>query len=272
MSNLTKYQQQEEDIKVLRTMAAIALRSEKYKDFNESTILNIFMTARALGVNPMHALNGGFNIINGKINMSAHFMSALARRAGHSLKIIENTEAKCVIIGKRKDNEDSLKYEMTWEEAQRAGLTGKQTWKNNPKQMLYCACLRNVFRMLFSDIAIPYDADEMNVEDDVTSLEGSELTEAVPNHICIASEEKNDCRANKEPSEGFEDLQPIDRLRKCLEDEEISSERLEEWIDLRSSLKNMAPEKTMELCLKVLPSFKNSYLSWLESERQPLEV
>lgn len=57
MNSITKYEQQSKDLDTLRAMAAVAIRSGKYtSDYNESTVLNIFMTARALGVDPMLAL------------------------------------------------------------------------------------------------------------------------------------------------------------------------------------------------------------------------
>lgn len=166
MSNLVKSESYQEDYKIMKDMASTAVKSGKYNlgDYNEATILNIFMTAKALKVDPMLALNGGFNIIKGKINMGAHFMAGLIRREGHSIQVLELSATKCVLLAKRKDNNDSLKYEMTIEEAHNAKLTGKDNWKNNPKQMLYCSAVRNVARILFSDIVgVSYDEDEMHV-------------------------------------------------------------------------------------------------------------
>ena len=261
MSNITKYEQQHKDLETLKAMARVAFHSGKYNanDYNEATILNIFMTARALGVDPMLALNGGFNIIKGKINMGAHFMSALARRKGHSIKVVEMTHEKCIIIAKRKDNEDSLKYEMTMEEAVRAGLANKDNWRNNPKQMLYCACVRNVFRILFSDIAIPYDADEMNVEEALKQPEDIGVMEIQAEAVQIEP------KAKEVASEAFPDKEPLDELRRHLDLDEIPSARLEEWIDLRSRTKNQPPEMIIQTCLDpaVISQFKKSFKTWI---------
>lgn len=164
MTNLVKHQGFDQDYKILKAMAGTAVQSGKYgHEYNEATVLNIFMTAKALNVDPMLALNGGFNIIKGKINMGAHFMAGLIRRQGHSIQVLELSATKCIILAKRNDNNDSLKYEMTIEEAHCAKLTGKDNWKSNPKQMLYCAAVRNVARILFSDIVgVAYDEDEMH--------------------------------------------------------------------------------------------------------------
>lgn len=270
MSNVTKYEQQHKDLETLRAMAAVAVRSGKYNatDYNEATILNIFMTARALGVDPMLALNGGFNIIKGKINMGAHFMSALARRAGHSIKVVEMTAEKCVIIAKRKDNEDSIKYEMTMDEARAAGLTGKDNWRNNPKQMLYCGAIRNVFRILFSDIAIPYDADEMNVEDVLHQPDDVGVMDAPIMTVQAATGEIIDSRPNKEAPEGS-----YESLREQLELEGIDPQRLEEWVKLRCQAKGEKPEVIIKACLapEILPKFKSSYAKWLTAAQQQPE-
>lgn len=274
MSNITKYEHQQKDLEILKSMAAIALRSEKYEGYNEATILNVFLTARALGVDPMLALNGGFNIIKGKINMGAHFMVALARRAGHSLKVVEMTDQKCVIIAKRKDNDDSLKYDMTIAEAERAGLTGKQNWRTNPKQMLYCACVRNIFRILFCDIAIPYDADEMNVDDSFQPTEDIGLLNIDPISIQAKIEAKVDSRANEGHLESNDEFTPFDQLKQHLESDGIPATRLEEWIKIRCQMKDEKPENIVMSCLgkEILPKFKTSFAKWLNTESQAVAV
>lgn len=271
MSNITKFEYQKKDLDLLKSMAVIAIQSGKYEGYNEATVLNIFLTARALGVDPMLALNGGFNIIKGKINMGAHFMVALARRAGHSMKVIEMTDQKCIIIAKRKDNDDSLKYEMTMDEAANAGLTGKQNWKTNPKQMLYCACVRNVFRILFCDIAIPYDADEMNVEDKLEQPEDVGIMEMPKEAITIDSKplsHQNDVDVAKSH------LNPLDELKTHLEAEDIPTDKLEEWIKLRCHTKNQPPEVIINTCLEkeVINTFKKSFKKWIGQFDLPQEA
>lgn len=256
MSNITKFEQQHKDLETLKAMAAVAVQSGKYSaDYNHSTVLNIFMTARALGVDPMLALNGGFNIIKGKISMGAHFMVALARRAGHSIKVIEMTAQKCTIIAKRRDNEDSLKYEMPWEEAVQAGLTNKDNWQKNPKQMLYCACVRNIFRMLFSDIAIPYDADEMGSasQDDQTPLEDAVIVEST----VITPEEKQTVVGHEKSSEELYCC-----LANRLVEKGIDVIRLNEWVVKRSDSTGKKVELIIEDCLSRFDMFSQAFQKW----------
>lgn len=263
MSNITKFEQQHKDLETLRAMAAVAVQSGKYNsDYNHATVLNIFMTARALDVDPMLALNGGFNIIKGKINMGAHFMVALARRQGHSIKVVEMTAQKCVIIAKRKDNEDSLKYEMDWEEATQAGLTGKDNWLKNPKQMLYCACVRNVFRMLFCDIAIPYDADEMGADIQIDAQTGLEDSIVVQTPSDSVLENKSIKEPLKPIPEGLENLQ------RRLSEVAVSSSLLEEWLQLRSMSISKPIEEVIQSCLEKFDGFKVAYVRFTKS-REP---
>lgn len=264
MVNITKFEQQHKDLETLRAMAAVAVQSGKYNsDYNHATVLNIFMTARALDVDPMLALNGGFNIIKGKINMGAHFMVALARRQGHSIKVVEMTAQKCVIIAKRKDNEDSLKYEMDWEEATQAGLTGKDNWLKNPKQMLYCACVRNVFRMLFCDIAIPYDADEMSLDSQIDVQSG--LEDAIV--VQTASESVLENKSIKEPLKQVPDEFRED-LERRLKEKGIDCSLLDEWLQLRSMSISKSVDEVVKGCLDKFDGFKVAFERFTKS-REP---
>ena len=249
MSNVIKYEEQKQELQTLKTMAAIAVNSGKYgQDYNEATVLNIFYTAKSLGVDPMVALNGGFNIIKGKINMSAHFMTALVRRKGHSIKVIEMTERKCVIIGQRKDNGDSLKYEYTWEEAAKAGFTNKPTWQTIPKQMLFCACVRNVFRILFSDIGIAYDQDEMNVDVGI-DLEEPVIAIAKPPEFLEETQE-----ATQEKT-----TNPYETLKDKLKQDEISLDYFDSYLKHVSEKQSKTIEEVSESALRLLKNFKTAY-------------
>jgi len=100
----------------------------------------------------MKAINGSFYVVNGKISMSTALMSDRIRKEGHSIKIPEWTDQKCVIIGVRKDNGDSVKFEFSMEDATKAGLTNSPTWKKYPKHMLYNRAMSTLARVLFPDV------------------------------------------------------------------------------------------------------------------------
>lgn len=113
----------------------------------------VLMAAKAMSMDPFEALNGGLVPVNGKIEMSARSMSAKIRRAGHSLKFDpNNNHEKCTITGTRNDNGDTCTITFTIEDAKRAGLAGKDNWKNYPADMLFSRALSRLARQLFSDV------------------------------------------------------------------------------------------------------------------------
>lgn len=152
MTNIIKIEQEKKQIDHLRALARIAAESKQYASATEAQLFNLMLSAKDLGISPMKAINGGFYIVNGKVCMSTALMADRIRRYGHSIKIVEMSKDKCTIIAIRKDNNDSLKLEYTWEDATLAGLTGSLTWKKYPKNMLYNRCMSQVARILFPDV------------------------------------------------------------------------------------------------------------------------
>lgn len=152
MSNIVKKEQQVTKLEELRALGQVLVKSGKYKGWAVEDFINVGMMADDLGISRMKAYNGGFYPVNGKISMSTGLMVDMIRSKGHSIKIIEMTDEKCVIIGQRKDNGDSCKCEFNKKDAERAGLLGSQTWQKWPKPMYYNRCMSMLARVLFSDI------------------------------------------------------------------------------------------------------------------------
>lgn len=152
MSNIITNEDNKIDIKNFKELAEIAMKSGNYPNMGMNTMLNIMLSARDLGIAPYKALNGGFYVVNGKISMSTALMTDRIRKAGHSVKITEWSSKKCVMIGIRKDNQDSVKIEFTMEDAQMAGLTNSAVWKKYPKVMLYNRAMAMMARVLFPDV------------------------------------------------------------------------------------------------------------------------
>lgn len=192
MSNIVKFQEQKQELDYFRTLAAVASKGGT-SNMPVETLMNIMLTARDLGISPMKAINGGFYVVNGKISMSTALMADRIRKEGHSIKIPEWTSQKCVILGVRKDNGDSIKFEYTMEDAQAAGLTGSPTWKKFPKQMLYNRAMSTIARTLFSDVVgNAYSEDEkwdiMNVPAEKRPVQDPDEEMNVSSSSCIEAE------------------------------------------------------------------------------------
>jgi hypothetical protein len=182
MSNIVSFQEQKQELEYFKTLAAIMQKTGQYKDLSTETMLNIMLTAKDLGISPAKAINGGFYVVNGKIGMSTALMADRIRKAGNSIKIVEWTEEKCVIIAQRKDNGDSVKLEFNMKDAERAGLTRSSMYQKWPKPMLYNRCMSLIARVLFSDVVgNAYSEDEkydiMNVPPEKRPVEDPDFIE-----------------------------------------------------------------------------------------------
>ncbi|MDP4120531.1 MAG: hypothetical protein Q8876_05695 [Bacillota bacterium] len=119
---------------------------------NEHKIFMVLLSAREMGVKPMEALNGGLWNIQGKIEVSARLMSSMIRKQGHSIRTIEHDSKICILEGKRKDNGDTMRAQFSWDDAIKAGLAGRETWKKFAEDMLYNRALSRLARRLFADV------------------------------------------------------------------------------------------------------------------------
>ena len=126
------------------------------KGGGKAAILLLLLTAREYDIPPMQALNGGLMCIDGKIEMTTHLMCAKIRQAGHSIDVEYGNEEKlgafCKLVGKRKDNGDSMTITYGMAHAQQAGLSSRDSWKKYPREMCYARALGRLARMLFADV------------------------------------------------------------------------------------------------------------------------
>jgi len=144
----------EHEMMVFQTMAKHATTSKMYKGIgDESAIMMIMLAARELGIPCMQALNGGLNIINGKVELSARMMSALIRKAGHQILIKDSSDTACTLMGVRCHTGESATASFTLVDAQKAGLVKPGGgWTKFPKDMLFARALSRLARQLFSDV------------------------------------------------------------------------------------------------------------------------
>jgi hypothetical protein len=158
----------EHEMMVYRTMADHAVSSKMYKSIGEKAgVMMIMLAARELGIAPMSALNGGLNIINGKVEISARMMSGLIRKSGHTIQVKECTDTHCVLVGRRKDTNEVQESSFSVAEAQRAGLIKQGGgWTKFPKDMCFARALSRLSRQLFSDvIGMGYVEGEISQQD-----------------------------------------------------------------------------------------------------------
>lgn len=177
----------EHEMMVFQTMAKQAVDSKLYGRLDMAGVMTIMLAARELSIPVMQALNGGLNIIQGKIEISARMMSALIRKHGHSISIKESTDTSCTLVGRRKDTGDTATTSYTLEEAKNAGLVKQGGgWVKNPKDMCFARAMSRLARQLFSDcIGIGY------VEGEIRATEAEIVVpEDLPREVVIEDDQK----------------------------------------------------------------------------------
>lgn len=119
-----------------------------------------------LGLSPMVAVNN-VAVINGKPTLSADIMSAIVKRSpeygGIEWVEMSDKKAECKITRILPNGEkETQTSSFSIEDAEKAGLLGKDVWKKYTKRMLKHRCLSSGLKDMFPDLlAGLYDPEEM---------------------------------------------------------------------------------------------------------------
>jgi hypothetical protein len=121
------------------------------------------ITGRQYGWDALTAMRNG-HIIEGSFSLKPEAMLGLARRAGHSVSG-DITPEGATVTGKRGDTGDEMTITFNLDDARRAGLAGKNTWKQYPQMMCYWRAVGLLCRALFSDMTLGlYSAEELGAD------------------------------------------------------------------------------------------------------------
>jgi hypothetical protein len=130
------------------------------------TALAIMLTGAELGLGPMLSLRS-IHIIEGRPTLSADLMAALVHReidrhGDGLLMALPPTPQAATVRYRRWGWPEPLEFTYAMEDAQRAGLATRDTWKRHPAQMLKARAISTVCRMSFSDVVAGlYTEDEV---------------------------------------------------------------------------------------------------------------
>jgi len=151
-------------------LGEVFAKSGYFTDAKDASQAIVKMIAgRELGLGAMASMTA-FHVVQGKPVMSANAIASKikSKGSGYNYRVLEMTETVCEIeffegsqsIGKSK---------FTVEEAQTAGLYGKDIWKKYPKNMLFARAISNGARWFCPDIfngATVYTPEELDAEVD----------------------------------------------------------------------------------------------------------
>lgn len=134
-------------------------------------------TGAALGLEPLQAL-ASIAVINGRATLSSDLMAAVIRRAGHTLRIVENSPESVTATLIRADDKKFV-FTVTWDKdkAVKAGLWGQRgPWSQYPTQMLRARAITEVARQGASEalMGMIYSPEDFGA----TITESGEVIEA----------------------------------------------------------------------------------------------
>lgn len=119
----------------------------------------VLMTGVELGLGPATSLRA-IHVVQGRAVLSADIMAGLAMKAGASFEYIQNDATACTIKWTRGKSTGTCTFTMA--DAERAKLSGKETWRAYPAAMLAARCRAIASRQAAPDLlAGLYDPDEI---------------------------------------------------------------------------------------------------------------
>lgn len=124
----------------------------------------LMMIAQAQGLHPVTAAEQ-YTIIQGRPALKATAIQERFQNAGGRIAWKERTDTKCVLwLSHPAGGELTVTWDMA--RAEKAGLSGKDTWKKYPAQMLSARCISEGVRALF-----PACLGGMYVEEEVKDMD-----------------------------------------------------------------------------------------------------
>lgn len=139
-------------------------------------VTGAILTGNELGLKPMASLRS-VDIIQGTPGLRALTMRALVQQAGHTIIVVETSDEKCVMKGRRNGDEEWTTVTWTMARAIRAGLSTKDIWQQYPDEMLLARCTGQLCRLIAADVilGVPYTSEELT-DIDPAAAKGPRVT------------------------------------------------------------------------------------------------
>lgn len=118
---------------------------------NRDATAAAILAGMEMGMTPAQALRS-FDVVEGSAGLTSHAMRALITRAGHHIELRERSAERVTLAGRRRGEQEWTEITWTIQDAQRAGLAGKQVWKAYPAAMLLARCTTTLAAVLFADV------------------------------------------------------------------------------------------------------------------------
>jgi hypothetical protein len=195
-------------------------------------VLACMLTGHELGFGPMQALRD-VDLVNGRPSLAATLMVARVRAAGHRFRTVSNTDTGAVVqVHRRGEAEPEPPVTFLIEDAQRAGLAGKDVWKQYPARMCWAraasaACRRDAPECLGG---VVYTPEELGAPSTVVTAGGA-VVDAETGELVADEPAAETPPANGEPPMRHDPAVDAWRKRATQIEAPADKERLVRWVD-----------------------------------------
>ena len=131
----------------MQSMAQAVAASGLFGMKNIDQALALMLVAQAEGQHPA-TITQDYDIIQGKATRKTHSVLARFQQMGGKVEWHELTDQVADATFSHKAG-GSLRMAWTFEQAKKAGLTGKDNWRNYPRAMLRARCIAEGVRAVF---------------------------------------------------------------------------------------------------------------------------
>lgn len=138
---------------VIGNMAPESLVKNKDPDAATSACAIAIMAGAELGLTPLMALRS-YAVVNGRPSLWGDGIKAVVRQSGRCEYIRAGGDlTKGWCEAKRSDTGEEMRREFTWEQAKKAGLSGKTgPWQQHPDMMMERRATARCLNDLFADV------------------------------------------------------------------------------------------------------------------------
>jgi hypothetical protein len=147
------------------TVAATLVESRMFPHVkSKEAAFAIIATGRELGLSMMQSLRG-VHLIEGKPTLSSSAMVAICKARKDVctyFRLVESTDLVATYETLRVGEPEPTRMSFSWEDAKRAGVTGKDNWRKFPAAMLRARCETALARAVYPDLLMGvYEPEEL---------------------------------------------------------------------------------------------------------------
>lgn len=155
-------------LKDLETMANVVARSGLFGMKDPTQAMALMLLCQADGLHPMVACRQ-YHVIQGRASMTSQTMMSRFLASGGRQEIHELTE-EAAEISLHHPNGGTARVRWTIQQAQKAGLAGKDNWKSHPRSMLLRRAQAEAVRAVAPGILEGIPLEDEAIEIDTASF------------------------------------------------------------------------------------------------------